>query len=218
MIRRHNTFATRADLAAALARDVAQALAARIAAAGSATLAVSGGTTPALFFTALSLQEIEWSHVTVTLVDERQVPETSPRSNAALVRKMLMAGKAAKASFVAVFENEAEASALSLDVVVLGMGNDGHTASFFPGGDALAVAIDPHTEKSIVSLTAPAAGEPRLTFTLPKLLAASTLCLHIEGTEKMKVLDEALKGGDASAMPIRAVLAAATPLDLYWCP
>ena len=218
MIRRHNTFATRADLAAALARDVAQALAARIAAAGSATLAVSGGTTPALFFTALSLQEIEWSHVTVTLVDERQVPETSPRSNAALVRKMLMAGKAAKASFVAVFENEAEASALSLDVVVLGMGNDGHTASFFPGGDTLAETIDPHTDQSLIAITAPGSGEARLTFTLPKLLAASTLCLHIEGEEKLRVLEEALSGDNAHAMPIRAVLASAQPLSLYWCP
>ena len=218
MIEAERIFEAREDLAQSLAQDVADELWRAIEAKGKATLAVSGGTTPKLFFDKLSRMDLPWQRVTVTLVDERQVPETSPRSNAALVRKMLMAGKAAKARFVPLFENEAEASGLSLDVVVLGMGNDGHTASFFPGGDALAVAIDPQTEKNIVPLNAPAAGEPRLTFTLPKLLAASTLCLHIEGTGKMKVLDEAVRGSDAQAMPIRAVLAAATPLDLYWCP
>jgi 6-phosphogluconolactonase len=120
--------------------------------------------------------------------------------------------------FVPLFRNEAEAAALSLDVVVLGMGTDGHTASFFPGGDTLAEAIDPHTEKSLIAITAPGSGEPRLTFTLPKLLAASTLCLHIEGEEKLRVLEEALSGDNAHAMPIRAVLASAQPLSLYWCP
>lgn len=218
MIAARNLFDTRQQLASALARDVAAALAARISAAGAATLAVSGGTTPALFFQELSHADLPWKSITVTLVDERQVPEESPRSNAALVRKTLVQDKAAQARFVPLFENEAEAAALALDAVVLGMGTDGHTASFFPGGDRLAEAIAPHTEKSLIAITAPGAGEPRLTFTLPRLLAASTLCLHIEGAEKVKVLEQALAGSDAAQMPIRAVLRAATPLQLYWCP
>lgn len=218
MIGARKTFDSRHALASSLAGDVAAALAARIAVKGTATLAVSGGTTPALFFRHLSTCGIAWSKTVVTLVDERQVPETSPRSNAALVKTVLMQDKAAKARFVPLFENVAEAAALSLDVVVLGMGNDGHTASFFPGGDTLAEAIDPATPKSIIAVSAPGSGEPRLTYTLPKLLAASTLCLHIEGDEKMKVLQQALSKGDAADMPIRAVLAAAAPLQLYWCP
>lgn len=218
MIGERHLFDTREALASALAARVAADLAAIATRKGRATLAVSGGTTPALFLTALSAQAIDWPRVTVTLVDERQVPQTSPRSNAALVHKLLITDAAAKANFVPMFGNEAEAAALSPDVVVLGMGNDGHTASFFPGGDTLAEAIDPHTDKSIIAISAPGAGEPRLTFTLPKLLTASTLCLHIEGEGKMGVLDAALKGSDAGVYPIRAVLAGDTPLHLYWCP
>lgn len=218
MINARRIFETREALAAALAGDVAAALTAQIAAKGTATLAVSGGTTPQLFFQHLAAQEIGWNKVVVTLVDERQVPETSPRSNAALVKKALLQEKAANARFVPLFENVAEAASQTLDVVVLGMGNDGHTASFFPGGDTLEQALDPATQKSIIEITAPGSGEPRLTYTLPKLLAASTLCLHIEGEDKMRVLERALTGGDATAMPVRAVLAAATPITLYWCP
>ena len=218
MISARKIFETREALATGLAGDVAAALTARIAAKGSATLAVSGGTTPALFFHHLASQDIAWHKVVVTLVDERQVPETSPRSNAALVKASLLQDKAAMARFVPLFENVTEAAALSLDVVVLGMGSDGHTASFFPGGDTLAQALDPATPKSIIAIAAPGSGEPRLTYTLPKLLAAATLCLHIEGAAKMQVLDQALAGDGVLEMPIRAVLAAASPLQLYWCP
>lgn len=218
MIGQHNTFESREALAEALAAQVAADLTRVIAAKGEAVLAVSGGTTPALFLAALSMQSTDWSRVVVTLVDERQVPEANPRSNAALVRRLLLAESAAKARFVPLFGNEAEAAKLALDVVVLGMGADGHTASFFPGGDTLAQAIDPHTDQSIIAISAPGSGEPRLTFTLPALLAASSLCLHIEGHEKMTVLRAAIAGSDPLEMPIRAVLAAAKPLDLYWCP
>lgn len=218
MISARRIFGTREDLAQALAGDVAAALAATVARKGRAVLAVSGGTTPALFFAHLSQAGIDWSNVTVTLVDERQVPEDSPRSNARLLRETLLVNAAASARIAPLYRNEMEAAALSLDVVVLGMGADGHTASFFPGGDTLAEALDPHTEKSLVALSAPGSGEARLTFTLPKLLVAATLCLHIEGEEKLRVLEEALSGDDARAMPIRAVLSSAHPLSLYWCP
>lgn len=218
MIGQHNSFETREKLADALAARVAHELAQLIAEKDMAVLAVSGGTTPALFLAALSTQPIDWGKVVVTLVDERQVPESNARSNAALVRRLLLAEKAARARFVPLFQNEAEAQELPLDVVVLGMGADGHTASFFPGGDTLAEAINPHTEKKLVAISAPGSGEPRLTFTLSALLAASTLCLHIEGEEKMAVLRQAIAGSDALQMPIRAVLASPRPLDLYWCP
>jgi 6-phosphogluconolactonase len=218
VITARHIFSSRPELAAALARDVAEALGRCLAAKGSATLAVSGGSTPAPFFAALAREPLDWAHVTVTLVDERQVPETSPRSNAALVRKSLLVERAAAARFVPLFGNEAEAARLSLDVAVLGMGNDGHTASFFPGGDTLAQAIDPHAEHALLAMSAPGAGEPRLTFTLPKLLAAGTLCLHIEGDGKMKVLEKALMGDDATEMPVRAVLFSACPVKLFWCP
>ena len=209
--------ANREDLAQALTRAVSQALSRVITEKGSATLAVSGGTTPQRFFECLSATEISWNRVAVTLVDERQVDETSPRSNAQLVKASLLQENAAKARFVPLFQNEHEAEKLHPDVVVLGMGTDGHTASFFPGGDNLAKALDPATTEGLIAITAPGAGESRLTFTLARLLPAR-LFLHIEGEEKRRVLDRALAGSDPLEMPIRAVLHSGRPLAVHWCP
>jgi 6-phosphogluconolactonase len=218
MIAKERLFESRGSLSSALATDVANALQHHVRAKGSSCLAVSGGTTPKLFFETLSRFDIPWSRITVTLVDERQVPETNPRSNAKLVRENLLQNSAAGAEFVPLFENPDAENIGTLDVVVLGMGNDGHTASFFPGGDNLSEALNPKTGKRIVEMSAPAADEPRLTFTLPALLDASLLCLHIEGQEKRDVLNQALAEGPVEAMPVRAVLRSKKPLTLYWCP
>jgi 6-phosphogluconolactonase len=217
MIEKERLFADRERLAWHLASDVAGALRRLVAANGKATLAVSGGETPKLFFDKLSHMGTPWQAVTVTLVDERQVPETSERSNARLVRAHLLKDKAAAARFVPLYDNPEAAELAPLDIVILGMGNDGHTASFFPGGDNLASALDPETKARIVTMTAPGAGEPRLTFTLPVLTDTGYLVLHIEGPEKRKVLDMALQDGPAEIMPVRAVLRSKTPLTLYWC-
>ena len=218
MIAKERLFESRGSLSSALATDVANALQHHVRVKGSACLAVSGGSTPKLFFETLSRFDVPWSRITVTLVDERQVSETNPRSNARLVRENLLQNSAAGAEFVPLFENPDAENIGTLDVVVLGMGNDGHTASFFPGGDNLSEALNPKTGKRIVAISAPAAGEPRLTFTLPTLLDTSLLCLHIEGQEKRDVLNRALAEGPVEAMPVRAVLRSKKPLTLYWCP
>jgi 6-phosphogluconolactonase len=97
------------------------------------------------------------------------------------------------------------------------MGNDGHTASFFPGGDNLAAALT--GEGPIVSMTAPGAGEPRVTLTLKRLLSARALYLQIEGEEKAATLRKAEGEGPIEAMPVRAILrAASAPLMIYWSP
>jgi 6-phosphogluconolactonase len=214
---RHH-FSNRQELADGLAHAVSAALSRMISEKGRAVLAVSGGTTPALFFESLSQGGISWNKVTITLIDERQVGEDSPRSNARLVKQALLRNNAAKAKFVPLFQNTAAAARLHLDVVVLGMGEDGHTASFFPGGDNLAKAINPAGDCALFTMEAPGAGEPRLTYALPKLIAASRLFLHIEGEKKRDVLEKALAEHDQMAMPIRAVLQSSTPLHLYWCP
>lgn len=218
MIVAERLFESRESLAAALARDVADRLRHAIALKGSATLAVSGGTTPKLFFAKLAREELDWAKTVVTLADERQVPESSERSNARLVRQLLLTGPAAAARFVPLYENPAAALLPRFTAVILGMGSDGHTASFFPGGDTLREATNPQTRQRIVAISAPGAGEPRLTFTLPVLLDTDFLALHIEGAEKRKVLDEALGDGPMEAMPIRAILRAKQPVTLYWCP
>lgn len=218
MIAAERVFENRAALARALADDVAAELETAIAARGVAVLAVSGGATPKLFFETLAEADIPWPRVTVTLVDERQVPETHERSNARLVRTHLLRGKAAAAIFVPLFQNPAAESIAGFDVAVLGMGNDGHTASFFPGGDRLAQALKPPHGEPLIEISAPGAGEPRLTFTLPVLEQARSLKLHIEGIEKKQALARALGPGPIEDMPVRALLHGPTPVTLYWCP
>ncbi len=217
MIAAERSFADRETLARQLAGDIASTLQKVIGTNGEVTLAVSGGTTPKLLFDTLSQADVDWDKVTVTLVDERQVPEDHERSNARLVRAHLLQNKAAAATFVPLVDNPRAAGIGPLDAVILGMGNDGHTASFFPGGDSLREATDPNTPKRLVDITAPGAGEARLTFTLPALLEAQFIALHIEGAEKQKVLAEAKKSGPVEAMPVRAVLRSPRPVTIYWC-
>lgn len=218
MIVSPHDFANRDALASGLADRVARGLSRAISRQGNAVLAVSGGTTPRLFFEHLSHEAITWEKVTITLVDERQVDEDSDRSNARLLRQNLLQNNAGAARFVPLFRNELAASALEPDVVVLGMGEDGHTASFFPGGNNLDEALNPKTTTALITMAAPGAGEPRLTFTLAHLLKTKVLCLHIEGMSKQAVLEKAMAGTDVHEMPIRAVLQADRPLDIFWCP
>jgi 6-phosphogluconolactonase len=218
LISASHEFENRESLAKALALHVAQGLSRAISQKGHGVLAVSGGTTPKLFFEHLSHQDISWNKVIVTLVDERQVPDDSPRSNAKLVKENLLVNQAAAARFVPLFRNETAAQDLVLDCVVLGMGNDGHTASFFPGGDHLAAALHPQSTQSIYSMSAAGAGELRLTFSLRKLLEAATLCLHIEGQEKKSTLARALDLQGELALPVRSVLTAPRPIAIFWCP
>jgi 6-phosphogluconolactonase len=218
MIETERKFKSAPKLAEALAADVAGWLAAAISVHDFAVLAVSGGSTPKLFFTVLSKLRLDWSKVQITLVDERQVDETSPRSNARLVKEVLLQNEAAFAQFVPLYQNPNAANLSRFTVAILGMGNDGHTASFFPSGDHLSEALDISQSHSIIEMKAEGAGEPRLTFTLPRLLAAKHLCLHIQGDDKMAVLEKALAGQDQNEMPVRAVLNAPKPISLYWCP
>lgn len=225
-------FANGADLAAELADKVTKQLVAAISKKGAASIAVSGGSTPKRFFEALSGKDIDWSKVTVTLVDERFVPADNPRSNHLLVATHLLKDKAAAATFIPLYHQAASIDAAAdiatretssigkpFDVAILGMGGDGHTASFFPRGNHLAKALDLSTPRGVMTMAAEGAGEERLTFTFSALSDARLLVLHIEGQEKKDVLTKAQAGSDETDMPIRAVLnRAASPLEIYWAP
>ena len=225
-----NEFADREALAQALAKRIAGLLSAAVERRGEGLLAVSGGTTPARLFEVLSDEPIAWDKVTVTLVDERFVPPSSPRSNAALVTAKLLRGKAAAARFLPLFrkgETLDEAAAdgdravaalpFPFDAVILGMGGDGHTASFFPDALELPALLDTENSLALMPVHADSAGEPRLTLTLPRIVAAGFLALHIEGDEKRAAFERAM--GDGPQLPIRAVLdASPRPVEVFWAP
>jgi 6-phosphogluconolactonase len=221
----------RAALAQALATRVADALARRLKIAARAALAVSGGTTPTLFFERLAARSLDWSRVDVTLVDERWVPDSSPRSNAALARAHLLQGAAAAATFLPLTSDdptpqaglarlEARLAALATPfaAVVLGMGLDGHTASFFPGADRLVAALDRDAPGRLEAIHAAGAPEPRVTLTARLLLESRLTILHIEGAAKRAALARALAPGPIEDMPIRLFLRDARPLDIFWTP
>lgn len=232
MAHQMKTFETGVALAAGLADAVASALAEAIARKGVATLAVSGGSTPKAFFEALSTRELDWPNVKVTLVDERFVAEDNPRSNHLLVKTHLLKNAAEAAQFVPLYRPEAtieEAAKTAsgivpgmtdpFDVAILGMGTDGHTASFFPGGNHLSAALDLSQPRRVMTMEAPGAGEARLTLSFSALHDAGLLVVHIEGAEKKAVLEKALSGTDEMDMPIRAVLERArTAPEIYWAP
>ena len=159
-------------------------------------IARSGGSTPALLFAELSEAAIDWGRVTVTLIDERLVPPTSPRSNARLVADKLLQGPAAAARFVPLYHgtDDGDEAALRartalgklpwpLDVAVLGMGGDGHTASFFPDAVDVAELLAADADKLVLPVESVAAHEHRWTLTLGKIVEAGFLALHIEGPD-----------------------------------
>jgi 6-phosphogluconolactonase len=207
------------SLAEAFAEWTARLLQEAVDLRGEAAVAVSGGNTPKLYFAALSRQKIDWSRVTVTLADERRVPDDNSRSNAKMARDLLLQDHAAEARFAPLADSrlsaERELAAAQariadlpspIDLVVLGMGDDGHTASWFPNGDHLAAAMDAGGRALVLPMSAPAAPEPRLTLTARVILRARALALQIEGETKRTVLAKALGEGPAADMPIRAVL------------
>lgn len=224
-------YATPVELADALAAHAASELRTAAADRGEALLAVSGGMTPKRFLQALSEQSLPWRKVTVTLVDERFVDTGSDRSNEKMVRSNLMRGEAAQARFIGLspkapsVEDAAKTagenlSALPLpfDVAVLGMGLDGHTASFFPDAANLDALLDPESREMVLPVHAESAGEPRLTLSLTRLVETGFVALHIEGKAKRDLLLEILRD-PANGAPVKAVFRHSRhPVHVYWAP
>ena len=198
-------------LADILAGDLRQALTMH----DRASMAVPGGTTPGPIFDNLCSVDLDWSRVDVMLTDERWVPESSDRSNTALLRRRLLVDRAAAARLIPLYADAATpedvlddltaglAPSLPLSVVLLGMGADMHTASLFPGADRLDHALN--GDDTLVAMRAPGAPEPRITLSAKVLNDAYNRHIVIIGAEKRAALDKAQTLSVEEA-PVSAVL------------
>lgn len=213
-----------------LAAQIGTILRTAITQKGYATIAVSGGRTPQPLFAALSKLELAWDKVTITLVDERWLAPDHPQSNARLVHQYLLQNHASKARFIPLYQDDTNAESavaernaalsampLPLDIAILGMGEDGHTASFFPHAPQLHEALD--SEQPCCFVNPPEAPFERITLTLKTLLKTPHLFLHISGAAKLPVLVSALEGSDTLTMPVRALLhQQVQPMQIFWSP
>ncbi len=215
-----------------LAASIAEALAAAINARGLASLVVSGGRSPVRLFEILRTQPLDWGRVCVALADERWVDAVDAASNERLVRETLLKDHAAAARFLGL-KNRAPTPDLGavsawetfarvprpFDTVVLGMGDDGHTASLFPNSPNLPGALNPAAAAGCVGMWSPVAPQPRLSLNVSALLDSRRIVVLITGESKWRTLAAACAPGPVEEMPIRAVLRQTrTPVDVEWSP
>lgn len=191
------------------------------------TLAVPGGTTPGPFLAALSEADLAWEDVDVLPTDERMVPEISERANSRLIRETLLRNAAAAAHLLHYHPVGSRlepvidamrarvAKVLPIDVAVLGMGADMHTASLFPGAPGLAEALAPDAP-TLVRVDPPGQPEARLTLSAPVLRGSLVIHILITGADKIVALDSALLDGPVEAAPVRAVLTAPCPVTVHY--
>ena len=223
-------FANTDELDLQLAQQIAQQLQAAITERGSASLAVSGGRTPAGMFKVLRSSAIDWSKVIITLVDERWVSNDHADSNERLTRENLLQDCAAAATFISMVNDaatphaglegiEAQFSTIKapIDIIILGMGDDGHTASLFRNAIELEAVCA--STAWVAAVTPPAAPHQRITLTLPTIAQCRNLLVHITGEGKKALLNNAMAEQKpvTEQYPIRRVIdQAASQPQVYW--
>ncbi len=210
-----NRFENSSLLAESLSKNIAKNLQDAINQRGIASLVVSGGSTPKLLFKKLQQIDIEWNRVVVSLCDERWVDPSHEDSNEKFVKSYLLQDRAKKAKFIGMYrddmdiykaEKECFKNIDSIDVLILGMGNDAHTASLFPNNPRLKDGFDLNNPNKCIVIEPKNAPHLRMSLTLKSILSCSSLYLHFEGEEKLSVYKEALDGNDIYTMPIRSIL------------
>src|SRR5881275_1370798 len=220
------------ELADAVAGDVGFIIESAVDARGSSLIAVPGGSTGPAVFAKLVAQRLQWKRVTIIPTDDRLVPMDSDLANVREIAKAFLPVGARVVPIAAdiadyrLAGNSADARLQDLswppDLVWLGMGKDGHTASIFAGPDLQAALDAPKTRRAIGVMPEPLPAEapvPRVTLTRAAILSARTVTITITGDEKRALLEQAIADGQSSKLPIGRVLAEIDqPIDIHWCP
>ena len=222
-------FDSRDALLRHLLQDVMTGLSSALESRGQASMLLSGGTSPGALYRMMSDQDIAWDRIWFGLSDERWVAPDHPDSNENLVRQTLLTGRAAAANFIglkstpddiAAGQAETEQRLLDLprpfDIVLLGMGLDGHSASLFPDSADVAAALD-NDSKALCQPVRRGAGEiPRMTMTCKALLQSREIKLLIFGAEKWQIYQQA-RAAKSAAQPVSFILnQQKTPVSVYW--
>ena len=219
------------ELADAVAGDVGFIIESALDARGAALIALPGGKTPAPVFPKLASRKLEWKRVTIIPTDDRLVPLDSPESNIrAIAQAFLPTGARVFPISTGIEDYKLAGTAADArlqdlswppDLVWLGMGLDGHTASIFAGPDLPDALEAPKARRAVGVMPDPMPEEApvaRVTLTRASILSARTLLITIKGDQKRELLEGAIADGHSSKLPIGRVLAEAEqPIDIHWC-
>lgn len=209
----------RATMAGAIARRLADALRDALARDGTASLVVPGGTTPIAVFDRLAAVDLPWENVNVLPCDERWVAVDHADSNEGLIRRHLARDRAAAVRIFALYRplpaprdalpdlaRALQAIKRPFDAVFLGMGEDGHIASLFPGRPETGPALLLENPGDLMALDTPAKGHPRIGLTLRALSDARAVILAVPGEAKRVVLADAIAHIEKNDLPVAALL------------
>ena len=221
------------ELADAVAGDVGFIVESAVDARDASLIAIPGGKTGPAIYRKIAQQKLPWKKVTIIPTDDRLVAVDSEQSNVReIARAFLPLGArvvpltSEAADDYRLAGNAADARLQDLswppDLVWLGMGADGHTASIFPGTDLQAALDAPKARRAIGVLPEPLPSEApvaRVTLTRAAILSGRTIIVTITGQQKRELLEQAIADGQSSKLPIGRVLAEVDqPIDIHWCP
>ena len=220
------------ELGDAVAGDVGFIVDSAVVARNASLIALPGGKTAPAIFPKLAAQKLPWKRVTIVPTDERLVPMDDDRSNVRAIARSFLSVGARVVPIVAdipdykLAGNSADARLQDLswppDLVWLGVGEDGHTASIFTGPDLQDALDAPRARRAVGVMPDPLPAEApvaRVTLTRAAILSARTILIVITGDKKRALLEQAIADGQSSKVPIGRVLAEVEqPIDIHWCP